>query len=256
MEKRIDYNEENIIWIVIFICMADAACSHARGWACFICLKIRQCNTKTAQYRKGLFSKKFLDYFNDANKDKNHKKFDFSIIGGPHYSTDTKLGLGLVAAGLYRTDRNDMLLPPSNVSLFGDVSTVGFYMLGIRGTHIFPQDKYRLDYTLYFYSFPSKFWGIGYDMGKVDANESDLDRWQAQVKASFLFRIADNLYIGPMVSYDYVHGKNMERPELLEGMNLTTANYGVGLSLTYDSRDVLTNPHKGILFEYYPVFPS
>lgn len=137
---------------------------------------------------------------------------------------DTKLGLGLVAAGLYRTDRNDMLLPPSNVSLFGDVSTVGFYMLGIRGTHIFPQDKYRLDYTLYFYSFPSKFWGIGYDMGKVDANESDLDRWQAQVKASFLFRIADNLYVGPMASYDYVHGKNMERPELLEGMNLTTAN--------------------------------
>ena len=28
-------------------------------------------------------------------------------------------------------------------------------------------------------------------------------------------------------------------------MNLTTANYGVGLSLAYDSRDVLTNPHKG-----------
>ena len=138
-----------------------------------------------------------------------------------------------------------MLLPPSNVSLFGDVSTVGFYMLGIRGTHIFPQDKYRLDYTLYFYSFPSKFWGIGYDMGNVDANESDLDRWQAQIKASFLFRIADNLYIGPMASYDYVHGKNMERPGLLEGMNLTTANYGVGLSLAYDSRDVLTNPHKG-----------
>ncbi len=68
---------------------------------------------------------------------------------------------------------------------------------------------------------------------------------QAQIKASFLFRIADNLYIGPMAAYDYVHGKNMERPELLEGMDLTTANYGVGFSLAYDSRDVLTNPHKG-----------
>ena len=44
----------------------------------------------------------------------------------------------------------------------------------------------------------------------------DLDRWQAQVKASFLFRIADNLYVGPMASYDYVHGKNMERSGLLE----------------------------------------
>ena len=72
---------------------------------------------------KRSFFKKFLDYFNDANKEKKNKKFDFSVIGGPHYSSDTKFGLGLVAAGLYRTDRIDSLLPPSNVSLYGDVST-------------------------------------------------------------------------------------------------------------------------------------
>lgn len=195
--------------------------------------------------RKRSFMQKFLAYFNDANKNKKQKKFDFSIIGGPHYSTDTKLGLGLVAAGLYRADRNDTALPPSNVSLFGDVSTVGFYLLGIRGTHIFPRDKYRLDYTLYFYSFPSRFWGMGYDKGNVDANETDMDRWQAQIKATFLVKVADNLYAGPMVAYDYVHGKKLARPELLEGMDLTTSNYGVGFSLVYDSRDVLTNPHKG-----------
>ena len=39
------------------------------------------------------FFRKFLNYFNDANKEKKNKKFDFSIIGGPHYSSDTKLGL-------------------------------------------------------------------------------------------------------------------------------------------------------------------
>lgn len=53
------------------------------------------------------------------------------MIGGPHYASDTKFGLGLVAAGLYRTDPNDSILPPSNVSLYGDVSSVGFYMLGV-----------------------------------------------------------------------------------------------------------------------------
>lgn len=88
-----------------------------------------------------------------------NKKFDFSVIGGPHYSSDTKFGIGLVAAGLYRTDLNDTILPPSNVSLYGDVSTVGFYLLGVRGNHLFPQDKYRLNYNLYFYSFPSLYWG-------------------------------------------------------------------------------------------------
>lgn len=198
----------------------------------------------TLTKKKSLLTR-FLDYFNDANKNKEHKKFDFSIIGGPHYSTDTKLGIGLVAAGLYRANANDTLLPPSNVSLFGDVSTVGFYMLGIRGTHIFPQDKYRADYTIYFYSFPCKFWGMGYDMGDDDSNKSDMKRWQARFKASFLFHLDDNLYLGPMVSYDYVIGRRIERPELLNGMDQHTWNIGAGFSAVYDTRDVLTYPHRG-----------
>lgn len=198
----------------------------------------------TLTKKKSLLTR-FLDYFNDANKNKEHKKFDFSIIGGPHYSTDTKLGIGLVAAGLYRANANDTLLPPSNVSLFGDVSTVGFYMLGIRGTHIFPQDKYRADYTIYFYSFPCKFWGMGYDMGDDDSNKSDMKRWQARFKTSFLFHLGDNLYLGPMVSYDYVIGRRIERPELLNGMDQHTWNIGAGFSAVYDTRDVLTYPHRG-----------
>lgn len=199
----------------------------------------------TSEKKKSLITR-FLDYFNDANKNKKHKKFDFSIIGGPHYSTDTKLGLGLVAAGLYRTNPNDTILPPSNVSLFSDVSTVGFYMLGIRGTHIFPQDKYRADYTVYFYSFPCDYWGMGYDMGNDDSNKSEMKRWQARIKGSFLFHLGSNFYIGPMVSYDYVIGKNVERPELLNGMDRHTWNLGAGFSTVYDSRDVLTYPHQGL----------
>lgn len=139
---------------------------------------------------KRSFLKKFLDYFNDANKEKKNKKFDFSVIGGPHYSSDTKLGLGLVAAGLYRTDRADTLLPLSTVSLYGDVSTVGFYLLGVQGNHIFPKDKYRLNYNLYFYSFPSLYWGIGYRNAVNDENESSYKRFQAQVKVDFMFRLA------------------------------------------------------------------
>lgn len=197
---------------------------------------------------------RILDYFNDSNKNKKHKRFDFSVIGGPHYASDTKFGLGLVAAGLYRTDPNDSILPPSNVSLYGDVSSVGFYMLGVRGNHIAPKGRYRIDYHLYFYSFPADFWGIGYEMGDNDANKSDMKRWQAQAEVSFLFRVADNFYIGPMASYDYVIGKHIERPELLQGMNQHTWNVGAGVSLVYDNRDNLTNPHRGIYLNINQMF--
>lgn len=197
---------------------------------------------------------RILDYFNDSNKNKKHKRFDFSVIGGPHYASDTKFGLGLVAAGLYRTDPNDSILPPSNVSLYGDVSSVGFYMLGVRGNHIAPKGRYRIDYHLYFYSFPADFWGIGYEMGDNDANKSDMKRWQAQAEVSFLFRVADNFYIGPMASYDYVIGKHIERPELLQGMDQHTWNVGAGVSLVYDNRDNLTNSHRGIYLNINQMF--
>ena len=208
----------------------------------------------TAQQVKKSWMTRFLDYFNDANKNKQHKRFDFSVIGGPHYASDTKFGLGMVAAGLYRTDSNDSILPPSNVSLFGDVSSVGFYMLGVRGNHIAPAGRYRIDYHLYFYSFPSDFWGIGYEMGDNDDNKSDMKRWQAQAEASFLFRVADNFYVGPMAAYDYVIGKQIERPDLLQGMDKHTWNVGVGVSLVYDNRDNLTNPHRGIYLNLKQMF--
>lgn len=208
----------------------------------------------TAQQVKKSWMTRFLDYFNDANKNKQHKRFDFSVIGGPHYASDTKFGLGMVAAGLYRTDPNDSILPPSNVSLFGDVSSVGFYMLGVRGNHIAPAGRYRIDYHLYFYSFPSDFWGIGYEMGDNDDNKSDMKRWQAQAEASFLFRVADNFYVGPMAAYDYVIGKQIERPELLQGMDKHTWNVGAGVSLVYDNRDNLTNPHRGIYLNLKQMF--
>lgn len=203
--------------------------------------------------KKDIFSR-FLAYFNDANKEKKNKRFDFSVIGGPHYSTDTKFGIGLVAAGLYRHDPNDTIQPPSNVSLFGDVSTVGFYMLGVRGTHIFPDDRQRIDHTVYFYSFPCKFWGMGYDMGNDDANRSDMKRWQAQMKVSWLLRTAHDLFVGPTVAVDYVIAREIQRPELFNGQPRRTLNFGVGATLLYDTRDNLTAPKHGVYLSLQQMF--
>ena len=241
---------KHLLMCLIWLALSEPSCAKARTdylpEDSIHVMTAEESDTLNTPAKKKSLITRFLDYFNDANKNKKHKKFDFSIIGGPHYSTDTKLGLGLVAAGLYRTNPNDTILPPSNVSLFGDVSTVGFYMLGIRGTHIFPQDKYRADYTVYFYSFPCDYWGMGYDMGNDDSNKSEMKRWQARIKGSFLFHLGSNFYIGPMVSYDYVIGKKVERPELLNGMDRHTWNLGAGFSAVYDSRDVLTYPHQGL----------
>lgn len=193
------------------------------------------------------FIQKVIAYFSDANKEKENKKFDMSFIGGPFYSSDTKLGIGLVGAGLYRMSGCGHDMQPSNVSLFGSFSTVGFWMLGVKGNNLFPEDRYRLDYSLYLYSFPTYYWGIGYDNCDNDDNKSKMKRFQSKVSANFLFRLCHNLYIGPAAAWDYIHGHDIEKNEhLFEGMPLSIHNYGVGATVQYDSRDMITNASRGV----------
>ena len=60
-----------------------------------------------------------------------------------------------------------------------------------------------------------------------------------------MFRLAKNFYIGPMAIFDYIDGRDFDKPELWEGMAARTTNTSLGLSLLYDSRDFLTNASHG-----------
>lgn len=208
----------------------------------------------SAEVKRGFF-RRVVDYFGRANEDKTfEKKIDFSVIGGPSYSKTTKLGLGVMAAGLYRVDRTDSLTPPSNVTIFAAGSITGFYSVGIRGNTIFRHNRDRLNYKLQFYSEPTAFWGVGYDAGahnKPDGyneNKSYVDlRWSHLV--------ARNLYVGAMANFAYVAGRNFDddKAEYLRypknAPDLMRTNYlntGVGLLAEYDSRDLQTNAYKGI----------
>ena len=111
-------------------------------------------DTATAPQKHGLVAR-LMRYFAESDKPKANKKIDFGIIGGPHYDTDTGLGLGLVASATYSADRTDSLLERSNASLYSDVTTKAFLMIGLRGNHFFPHRRFRLDYRLYVYTCPS-----------------------------------------------------------------------------------------------------
>lgn len=184
-------------------------------------------------------------YFQQSNEVRNDKKIDFSIIGGPHFSKDTKLGLGIVASGLYRLDRTGMSLSPSNISLYGDITTTGFYLLGIDGNTIFPRDLYRLDVNMYFFSFLSQYWGIGYGNGKRNDGYTEYKRKEIQIKLDFYREIAPNTFIGVTGMYRHVNGKDFKDIRFLEGERNKISSLGGGLILTYDSRDFIPNPYKG-----------
>lgn len=202
----------------------------------------------TCQAKRSCFYrmyKKIYRYFQESNTEKKEKRFDFSIIGGPHYSNDTKLGLGLVASGLYRLDRNDRSIQPSNVSFYGDITTTGFYLLGIRGNTIFPQDQYRLNVNVYFFSFPSKYWGVGYENAARDNDYTTYKRQEHQIRIDFSRKILTNTYFGLTSLYWNVNGKNFKEIRFLNGEKKNTTVLGFGALLSYDSRDFIPNPYQG-----------
>ena len=207
----------------------------------------------TVKKKKGLINW-VLDYLNNTNKNKNHKKLDFSVLPGPHFSSDTGLGLGIIGMGLYRQDRRDTISQPSNVSIFGDITTKSSYTVGIFGTHVFPYDKGRIDYEIAANYFKEKFWGIGYEMGNNDANEGLMKRWKIGAKANFLWEVARNVFVGPSLTYDFADILEIDRPELLGGQDRHVWNIGVGFSLAYDSRDIMTRPTRGVYLNVTQLF--
>lgn len=211
----------------------------------------------TVTKKKGFFTK-IYEYFEKSNETDPNKKFDVSFIGGPHYSSDTKLGLGLVASGLYRIDRTDLSISPSNVSLYGDITTSGSFVVGISGNTIFPKDKYRLDFDLFFSSRPSRYWGLGYDKGKHNDDYSKYTRHDIQIKADFLVKIIPNTYAGVTFTAQNVRGVNIKDYTYFEGLKRSNTAIGGGVILSYDSRDFIPNPYKGLLLKFeqnfYPEF--
>ena len=128
------------------------------------------------------------------------------------------------------------------------MTTTGFYLLGVRGNTLFTGGKYRLDFNTYFFSFPSAFWGIGYDSatyGKAGAYK----RLQNQVKVDFMVRVAKDFYVGTNASFNYIKGKDFTNIEQLRGENPLNINAGLGVFLMYDSRDFITNAYRGIYFK-------
>ena len=192
--------------------------------------------------------RRVADYFLRSATPDTARRFDWGVLPGPHFSSTTGLGLGIVASGVYRTERRDTATAPSNVAIYGDVTTKGFLMAGVRGCHVFPENRFRADYRFYAYTFPTEFYGVGFDACDDDANRTAYRRVKLEAQARFLLRIGRNLYVGPVAGFRYVSASGVDPAgvPLFEGQPLRgLRGLSAGVSLTYDSRDFMTNAYRG-----------
>ena len=185
---------------------------------------------------------RIIGYFGKANKPIEDTRFHVSVIGGPFYSADTKLGIGIVAAGLYKVDS---ITPISNVSLKGQVSTSLFYSIGLSGDHIFHEDRMRIGYSADFRSFPTYFWGIGYDQAVDDERKAKYTNVNMRLEGDLKFQVMRGLYIGPTVGFSFIRASKIDNPALWYGLPRQTTTFGIGATVQYDTRDAISEPHRG-----------
>jgi len=205
------------------------------------------------------FFRRVIDYFGKSTVDRTfEKKIDFTFAGGPSYSKNTSLGIGVLAAGLYRIDRSDSVTQPSDISIFASIAISGFYTLGVEGNTFFSRGRSKLDYTAMFSSAPRDLWGIGYDAGRHNPEVSYVEK-RYKVHARYLYQVLPKTYLGARLGFESTKGKDFDATgeRYIGYQKHSYTATGIGAIAEYDSRDIVTNAWQGVYVSLQgTVFPK
>jgi hypothetical protein len=189
---------------------------------------------------------RFIDFATKDAVDRTfEKKIDFSVVPGPTYSSKTSLSLGVIATGAYRVNRRDSITSPSNVSLYATVSIIGYYYLGVMGQTFFSHNRHRLFYDIGFQSMPTDFWGFGYRAATTNPKSGYVNK-NVFGEVKYLYEIFRNFNVGALLDFRYTKAKGVKAPEYFGSQRYSYITFGQGAIVEYDSRDVITNPTRGL----------
>lgn len=188
----------------------------------------------------------FLKAIFQGNVDRTfEKKFDISFLASPSYTREASFGIGALASGLYRVDRTDSIMPPSDVSISLNASLTGFYAIALKGNHYFKGNRARLSYVAKFTTKPLDFWGISYEACAVNP-VIEYTRREMFINTNYVYRLIDALYAGGALDFAYTNVTKIDDISYLEGEKRKYAFTGMGVSLQYDTRDFIPNPTRGM----------
>lgn len=206
---------------------------------------------------------KFKKYWNslvNGNVDRTYeKKVDMSYAVAPCYTREGGVGIGVGATGLYRLDRRDSTMQPSDFSVTGSMAVKGFYGITVKGNNNFKGNRTRLSYLLQFQNKNLDFWGISFDacsLNSISAYKRQFVKWESD----YVYKLAKDFHIGVALNLNYTKASDVISPSYLEGQKSSYFFTGIGASMSYDTRDFILNPKEGVYFMvkevYYPGFVS
>jgi len=178
-------------------------------------------------------------------------------------SIETGWSFGGAGAATFRLMGRDTVSRTSNAEAVALYTTRKQFVAAVNGSVYFPGERFIINEQLSYSSFPDEFWGLG--KKAPDSNEESYKFKQYYVYIHPQLRVGKSLFLGMVYQYQRVFNIDYEQGGLFDTQNvLGRQGYhisGLGLSLTYDTRNNAFAPDKGAMFQFYfdefaPIFGS
>ena len=172
------------------------------------------------------------------------KKMDINFIVMPSYTREGSFGIGGGATGLFRLDKSDRTMAPSDITLIGNVTLNGLVSISAYGNNLFPGGRLRHSYKLEFTYSPLDFWGISF----FDCAENpriDYTRQAFRWTNDLVYRLKGPIYLGVAFDLNYSYVKEIGDISYLNGQKTHYFFTTLGATFQYDTRDFIPNPTKG-----------
>ena len=175
---------------------------------------------------------------------------DWGVIPGPFYTPELGIGIGVAMAGLYRPDSQDQTSQNSTITLSGYVSSTGAIGLRFTNHSFLAGDRWRFFLPGMLSHTPTYYWGRGFRAGSDRRNQQQYLSEEIRFTPRLLRRIAPCTYLGVGWSLDNMQAsgfadRQKTGPEQ-EPDGAAVFSSGPLLSLSYDSRDYLSDPRRGV----------
>jgi len=212
-----------------------------------------------------------LNIFSQSSNDSINKpnNLKFSILGGPGYTPDYGFVIGGSMLFTFSTNTADTSLKRSVIPI-----AFGYMFSGGGSTVIRPQlffngDKFRIFGKISANNTLENYYGVGYAKNTTYERGVDSTQYRSigyKINPKFLFRYSTTqLFLGASIDVGHriikypSEGMQNDKDYLSEGGDSIGLKYfvsGLGLNITYDTRDIPANAYSGMLLEISTIFYS
>lgn len=188
-------------------------------------------------------------------------KFLISPLILPGYTPELQFAIGGGGIMSWTNNKQDKLLPRSNMPFSLALSTTGAFVVNLRPATHWASDNFRLNGDIWYKDMPDNYWGIGYLNGYKKPKSDSTTAYQRlwfQFRGDALYRVKGDLFAGLTFDVNYTKGSDESEgvandPNYME-YNDKPFNTGIGPNVRYDSRDVPANAWEGLYLNAQALF--